>query len=68
MKAVLFKLVYVPGHIFSLKPRSLKIRCNVPSTVGKESVTSTLGSQKLDGQVRLPARSRQQFYQLYHSG
>ena len=46
--------MYVPGHIFSfIKSRSLKIRCHIPSTVGpeKESLTSTLRSQKLDGQL-----------------
>ena len=46
--------MHVSRHIFSfIKSRSLKIRCHVPSTVGpgKENLTSTLGSQKLDGQL-----------------
>ena len=36
-----------------IKSRSLKIRYHVPSTVepGKESLTFTLGSEQLDGQI-----------------
>ena len=50
----ILKFVYVPGHIFAfVKSRSLKIRHHVPSTAGpgKESLTSNLGSQQLDGQL-----------------
>ena len=46
--------VYVRCHSFSFtKSRSLKIGYHVPSTVGpgKESLTSTLGSKQLDGQL-----------------
>ena len=46
--------MYVPGHIFLfIKSRLLQIRFHVPSKVGpeKESLTATLGSQKLDGQL-----------------
>ena len=42
------------SHFFSFtKSRSLKIRYHVASTVGpkKESLTSTLGSQQLDGHL-----------------
>ena len=56
--------MYVPGHIFSIiKSRSLKVRCHVPSTVGpgKESFTSTLGSQTLEGQLHHVATQSSSF-------
>ena len=41
------------SHFFITKSRFLKIRYHVPTTVepGKESLTSTLESQQLDGQM-----------------
>ena len=41
------------SHFFITKSRSLKIRYHVPSSVepGRESLTSTLESQQLDGQL-----------------
>ena len=51
---VCFTFVHVRFHIFSFtKSRSLKTRYHVPSTVepGKDSLTSILGFQQLDGQI-----------------
>ena len=54
--------MYVPGHIFSfMNSISLKVRCHVPSTVGRRKESLTLGSQKLDGQLDFVAAQDSSF-------